>query len=271
MIRFLALVLLAGTAILQVSSLAAAPAAKLIDSYWLESGTSEAPDYDRWNRFLGAYLAADDTGINRVDYGRVSDGDLGDLLRAQLQSMQALDPTRLDRDDQFAYWVNLYNLVTVLVVLEGYPVDSIRNLGGWFASGPWDEDVVTVAGRELSLNDIEHGILRPIWKDPRIHYAVNCASIGCPNLATEAYVGDRLEEMLEAAARDYINHPRGAAFEDGELVVSSIFEWYQVDFGDSERGVIAHLANYAEPALRAELATATRIARDRYDWRLNEP
>ena len=128
------------------------------------------------------------------------------------------------------------------------------SVGGWLFRGPWDDAIAKVAGRVLSLNDIEHGVLRPIWRDPRIHYALNCASIGCPNLAGRAYTREDLERLLlEEGARDYVNHPRGAAWQDGELRASSIYDWYQEDFGGTEAGVLGHLLRYARPELAERL------------------
>ena len=120
------------------------------------------------------------------------------------------------------------------------------------------------------LDDIEHRILRPIWRDPRIHYAVNCASIGCPNLRREAATAANSEAYLEAAARDYVNHPRGSRIENGRLVVSSIYEWFQEDFGGGDGGVISHLRNYADPGLSASLEQVGEISDHDYDWALND-
>lgn len=248
---------------------AAAPASKLVDAYWQGQGDAAPPGHADWDAFLDRYLVAGDDGINLLAYGRV-DGEGRALLDGYLAEMQALDPTALGRDDQYAYWVNLYNAATVAVVLDAWPVKSIRRIGGFLSGGPWDRDAVRVAGRDLSLNDIEHGILRPIWQDARIHYAVNCASLGCPNLALRAYQGATLERDLDAAAKDYVNHPRGASVGDGRLKVSSIYHWYKVDFGDSDAGVIAHLGAYAEPGLAAALAGVDRVDGHDYDWSLNE-
>ncbi len=157
-----------------------------------------------------------------------------------------------------------------------YPVKSIKDIslgGGLLATlggGPWKAKVVKIKGVELSLDDIEHGILRPIFKDPRIHYAVNCASIGCPNLRTEAFTGDKLNEQLESAATDYVNSRRGARFDNGGPVVSSIYDWYQEDFGGTEEGVLAHLRRYAAPPLKQKLAGVTTVEGYEYDWGLND-
>jgi hypothetical protein len=159
------------------------------------------------------------------------------------------------------------------VVLDHYPVDSIKDIDispGFFSSGPWDKKLVTIEGQGLSLNDIEHRILRPVWQDPRIHYGVNCASMGCPNLQRKAFTAQNTDGLLDKAAREYVNHPRGVSMEDGDLVVSSIYDWFQEDFGGSEAGVIEHLMQYAEPGLKQKLQGFDDIDDDRYDWSLND-
>ena len=189
-----------------------------------------------------------------------------------LSAVSRLEIGAYRRDEQFAYWVNLYNALTVKVVLDHYPVDSILDIGishGLFAFGPWGKKLISIDGDDLSLDDIEHRILRPIWRDPRIHYAVNCASIGCPNLMRRAFTGKTAEAMLTQAARDYINHPRGAEVRDGRLYASSLYEWYQVDFGDSDAAVIQHLKQFANPELARLLETVSYIYDDDYDWTLN--
>lgn len=149
---------------------------------------------------------------------------------------------------------------------------SIKDINispGLFSFGPWDKKLLTIEGEAVSLNDIEHRILRPLWRDPRIHYALNCASLGCPNLDAKAFSARDMNARLDAAARAFINHPRGARFEDGELVVSSIYDWFMEDFGGDEAGVLAHLRQYAAPALAEKLAKHGRLDRSTYDWRLN--
>ncbi|MDZ7759199.1 MAG: DUF547 domain-containing protein [Desulfovermiculus sp.] len=178
----------------------------------------------------------------------------------------------MSKESQKPFWINLYNALTIQLVLEHYPVDSIKDISFGFLSfgGPWKEKLVTVEGQELSLNDIEHRILRPIWKDPRIHYGVNCASMGCPNLQPEAFTAQNTEDLLEKGAREYINHPRGASIEGGRLVVSSIYEWFQEDFGGNDAGMIEHLMQYAEPEFKEKLQGFDDIDDDRYDWSLNK-
>ena len=158
-------------------------------------------------------------------------------------------------------------------MLDHYPVDGIRDIDispGLFADGPWDKKLVEIEGEDVSLNDIEHRILRPIWRDPRIHYAVNCASIGCSNLRPTAFTAANSDALLTAAAQAYVNHPRGARVEDGKLIVSSIYVWFQEDFGGNDAGVIRHLIRYAAAGLGTRLAGVTSIHTHDYDWGLND-
>ena len=129
---------------------------------------------------------------------------------------------------------------------------------------------LSVEGERLSLDDMEHRILRPIWKDPRLHYAVNCASVGCPNLQAEAYTAAGTERLLEKGAREYVNHPRGAEKGERLLTLSSIYKWFREDFGGAEAGVMEHLRRYADTPLRDELGTYRGKVKYRYDWSLNE-
>lgn len=234
-------------------------------------------DHGGWSRFLAAHVKPGDDGINRVAYGRIGAADKA-ALDGYLAALQALPISAYSRAEQRAYWINLYNAQTVRVVAGRYPVTSIRDirLGGGlvarFFGGPWGAKQLKVEGEALSLDDIEHRILRPIWRDPRTHYAVNCASLGCPNLAAEAYTPARMEALLDEGASAYVNHPRGAAVENGRLVVSSIYVWFAEDFGGGDAGILTHLRQHATPEKRAMLAPFTRLGdnSDRYDWSLND-
>lgn len=265
---FFALTAGAGAA-LAASPAAAAPRSRLIDEKWNAFGADAGPDHGAWTGLLRRYRRVDAAGVARFDYASASAADrmtLADYLAA----LQTIDPTKLTNTAAFAYWGNLYNAKTVDLVLEAYPVRSIKNVrGGLFNTGPWTDKVMTVNGVRLSLDDVEHGIMRPIWNDPRIHYMVNCAAIGCPNLQGRAWEAGSLEADLDAAARDYVNDPRGVRFDGDRLNVSSIYEWFQEDFGGDDAGVIRHLAAYAEPALADQLASAASIYDDFYDWSLN--
>jgi hypothetical protein len=251
----------------------AAPKAELWERWTAHDPASAAQvDHSAWDRFLREHVSTDGNGVNRIAYGDVSAADR-QALDAYLAGLSRVPVSGLSRPRQLAFWVNLYNALTVAVVLDAYPVASIRDIDispGLFADGPWGKKLVTVEGEPVSLDDIEHRILRPIWRDPRIHYAVNCASIGCPNLRPMAMTAATAEAYLDAGAHDYVNNPRGASAADGRLVVSSLYDWYRADFGGDEAGVIGHLRRYASPPLATALDGLTSIADDRYDWSLND-
>lgn len=239
------------------------------------SGSTRTVDHSAWDRLLKTYVHPGTDGLNRVDYAALK-REAHPALKAYIRGLQEVDPQTLDRPEQFAVLANLYNAKTVDIVLDHYPVKSIKDisLGGGllsvFTGGPWKAKVLEMKSVPLSLDDIEQGILRPIFKDARVHYAVNCASVGCPNIGTEAFTGAKLDAQLDAAARAYVNSPRGAKLTPGGLVVSSIYKWYAADFGASEAGVLAHLKAYADPPLARMLQGPTSIADYAYDWSLND-
>lgn len=250
-----------------------APSADLWERWQAHDAASTAAiDHRPWDRLLKRLAVPGADGLTRFRYGAVNPRDRA-ALDGYIAALAAVPISTHNRAEQMAYWINFYNALTVQVVLDHYPVKSIRDIDispGFFADGPWGKKLVTVEGQALSLNDMEHRILRPIWRDPRIHYAVNCASIGCPNLQTDAYTADNLETLLETGARDYINSPRGVSVSDGAITVSKIYDWFIADFGHDEKGVLAHLKKYAAPALRKQLTDIGEIDGVAYDWRLND-
>lgn len=230
-----------------------------------------------FDEMLGRYVVADADGVNRVDYARwKARTEDRAKLASYVADLQKRTPSRMGREEAIAYWSNLYNAITLNVVLDKYPVSSIRDIKseGFFDPkayiGPWRTKRATVEGKSYSLDEIENDVLRPIHKDPRVHYALNCASIGCPNLGTEAFVGARLNEQLEAAAKAYVNTKRGVTVEGARIVVSSIYVWYKADFGDSDLGVLNHLRRYAAPTLARQLEGISSIKDHAYDWGLND-
>ncbi len=252
---------------------AAIPSVELEHPVWEErdASSSATVDHAAWDAFLARYRSVDGAGMARVDYAAVTPADDA-ALDAYVDALEATDTRALAGPEQLAFWINLYNAATVDLVLQHYPVDSIREIeGGFFDTGPWDEEVATVLGRTLSLNDIEHRIIRAVWNEPRIHYAVNCAAVGCPDLGPEAYRGDRLEAQLAAAERLYVNDPRGVRLEGDELVLSKIFFWFRKDFGPDEAAVLERLRPVAEGRAAAALAGRTRVDSYAYDWALNAP
>jgi hypothetical protein len=234
-----------------------------------DPGSTAHIDHSAWSAFLRKYLVAGD--INRLHYARVTAEDRQNL-DSYIDGLRALPISRYDRREQLAYWINLYNALTVRLVLDHYPVHSIRDIDispGLFASGPWDKDLIVVEGERLSLNDIENRILRPIWNDARLHYVLNCAARGCPNLQPRAFAADDAERLLDQAARGFIN-TRAVRVRHGKLIVSSIYDWFTEDFGGGETGVLDHLRRYALPPLASKLASFDKIDGTDYDWSLND-
>ncbi|WP_256597665.1 DUF547 domain-containing protein [Moritella viscosa] len=246
--------------------------------YWDKSNevTSQDIDHSQWQYILNRYLIVDkdNIAINLFNYKNMTDADT-EILNQYLLQLQNINPLQHTKAQQQAYWINLYNARTIQLILDNSPVKSITKLGGrFFSFGPWDDDAVTINGQTLSLNDIEHEILRPIWKDPRIHYAVNCASYGCPNLSATAFMAGNTEQLLTAGAYAYINHPRGVSIKDDDLEVSSIYKWYSEDFGDNQQALIEHFKRYARPELKQALILFQQDPGNiyfKYDWRLNQP
>jgi hypothetical protein len=229
-------------------------------------------DHGAWDKFLKRFVVTSHpSGINQVRYQAVTAEDLKQL-RAYLYSMQDVGISGYGRAEQKAFWINVYNAVTLDLIVARFPVKSIRDINispGLLARGPWGAKLFSVEGEKISLDDIEHRILRPIWKDNRVHYALNCASLGCPNLQPTAYTSETTEGLLERGAKEFINHPRGVAIENGKLRVSSIYIWFQEDFGGDAEDLMEHWLRYANPKLAEALVKYSGGLSHDYDWRLN--
>ena len=233
-------------------------------------------DHSAFDQFLRTYYVAP-TNTNAPHYGaallRYADVTPADkaALTAYINRLQAVQVTSLNQDEQLAFWINLYNAQTIRVILDNYPVDSIRSIktNAFDFKGPWNDASLTVEGETLTLDNIENRIVRPIFNDPRIHYALNCAAIGCPNLRAQAFKGAGLNAVLDTQARTFINNPRAIKTEDGRIIASRIFLWYKKDYGDSEEDILSHIRQYANPELLQSLQGATNIDVYEYDWALN--
>lgn len=228
--------------------------------HWVNGGTSSIVDYDG--------LARDRVQLDRY---------LSDLSAV---SMAQFEPwSKLQRQ---AFLINAYNAFTVALILSKYPhLNSIKELGGLFSS-PWKKQFITLLDDKRSLDDIEQGLLRGAadFDEPRVHFAVNCASIGCPPLRPEAYVADRLAEQLDDQARRFLGDASRNHLDklSGTLTLSMIFKWYAQDFSKGFPGVRSvqeFVARYPE-ALRADSEDIARLRRDGfvvrysdYDWSLN--
>jgi len=173
------------------------------------------------------------------------------------------------QNDQLAYWINLYNAFTLDLILDHYPLESIKDIGSSiqipFVNSPWDIKFIEIDGEKYDLNNIEHGIIRKIFEEPRIHFAVNCASFSCPRLRAEAYVGDRLDQQLEEQTLDFINDPERNIITKDKLQLSKIFLWYSGDFKNGQ-SKIEFIRRYT----RINFDEDVDIEYLKYDWSLNE-
>lgn len=236
-----------------------------------DPASAKVVDHGAWDRLLSAHVR-ETGGRTVVDYtGFGSEGTRA--LDSYITALSRVQVSGLSRSEQLAFWLNLYNALTVQVVLNHMPVDTIRDIDispGLLSDGPWGAELVQVEGVALSLNDIEHRILRPVWRDPRIHYGVNCASVGCPDLVPSAFVGQTIDSALDRAARDYVNDPRGVSIIGGRVTVSSIYDWFIDDFGGNAAGVLKHLQRYSSPDQAKALRSIGEIDDTAYDWSLND-
>ncbi|QAZ67743.1 DUF547 domain-containing protein [Solidesulfovibrio carbinolicus] len=216
----------------------------------------------------GAFLAAHVRG-GVVNYAGIK-ADMA-RLDATLALMAAENPEALARPDRVALYINAYNLWTIRLIMDHWPgISSIKEAGGFLAS-PWKRSFVRLGGRKLSLDDIEHGILRRQYPDPRLHFVLNCASKSCPPLLSVPYRGEVLDAMLDARTRACLNDPVGARVDGGRLRLLRIFDWYAEDFGGRD-GQWGFVRRFAGPALGAALDALAdrRPVYDDYDWSLND-
>ncbi len=281
MSRIISALIVAGLAIAPVQSFAftgtfeswRAPKPDLMEAFVpFAAGSTEVVSHNRWEAFLATYLDVINGGPNLFRYGAVNDRDR-EILDEYIASLEAVGVSLLDRPEQKAFWINLYNALTVRTVLEHYPVNSIRDIRispGLFSSGPWGAKLVTIEGVELSLDDIEHRILRPIWEDNRIHYVLNCAALGCPDLRPEAFTPLNIDRIMDEAAFNFINLEHGVSVDSGRMTVSKIYEWFDEDFGGTDEGVLAHILEIARAPLQREINRRIGLIKTRYDWWLND-
>jgi hypothetical protein len=222
-----------------------------------------------WDRLLRSYVDGD--GL--VDYRRwKSDGAGSASLDNYLATLStaSLEPPS-PRAAVLAYWINAYNAVTVRGILREYPTTSIKNHTALFGYNIWRDLKLRVGDELKSLDDIEHRVLRPLG-EPRIHFALVCASRGCPRLLDEAYVAERLDGQLDRNARHFFAQPANFRVgTGGKVFLSSILQWYGEDFGSGRAEVLRRLAPWApatsRPALDAPNASVSYLP---YDWSLNE-
>nr|WP_232835050.1 DUF547 domain-containing protein [Pleomorphovibrio marinus] len=229
------------------------------------SSDSPPPSHQLWDQLLKAHVDKE----GKVDYP----GFIREMEKLQeylnLLSEKAPDPDRWTEAEQLAYWINAYNAFTVKLIADNYPVESIRDLDPTLSipmvRTVWHKKFFSIGGKPMNLDQIEHKVLRKEFEEPRIHFAINCASYSCPPLRVEAYVAENLEEQLEEQARWFINHPRWNNMGKDKIEISAIFNWFKGDF-TKKGNLIAYLNRYSEVQIREN----AKVEYLKYDWGLNE-
>ncbi|MEM6261931.1 MAG: DUF547 domain-containing protein [Bacteroidota bacterium] len=233
--------------------------------FWVEvpEGQSAAPVHELWDTLVKQHVTPD----GQVDYP----GFAGDRERLEayldLLAIQPPNTTTWSDAEQMAYWINVYNAFTVQIVLDHYPVGSIREItpGIPFINSVWDEPLITLGGKSYTLNNIEHGILRTQFQDARIHAVLTCASISCPKLRTEAYIPGRLDEQLDVQMQEFLRNPNKNQPDPESPKLSAIFNWYGGDF-EAEGGLIVFVNRF----LDQQITAGAQVEFLEYDWGLNE-
>ena len=251
------------------------PVLCLVAASLLATAASAAPpDYTVWQDLLAKHYDP----ARGMNYKALKANDKATLDRLR-QSLAQVDVKALSPKDQLAYWINLYNVSTVAVVVDSYPVESIRDI----STDPvvrlnvFKKDSVKTKQGAMSLNDVENEKIREGFKDPRIHFAINCAAKSCPSIRPEPYVGERLDQQLDDQARRFLNGPLGVRLEkDGDgltLHVTKILDWFKDDFEKWGGGRVAFVRKYL-PADKQKQLDAARgkvdLDFDDYDWKLND-
>jgi len=260
------------------SKATAEPKAEMAEKDMAQKDIAMSPSlHADWTAILQNYVSApDNVGLTHFDYARlkVSSADSA-KLKGYLKALAAVNTSTLSRNEAIAYYANLYNAVTIDLMLQNYPLSSIRKAKTYNGEkvsgliGPWKKVKTSVNGETVSLDDVEHKILRVQYPSPYVHYMVNCASVGCPNLLNTAWEADTLESVRKEAASAYINSPRGVIVTPKGLKVSSIFKWFKEDFGGKD-GVLKHIREYADADLAAAIDGGAKVVGYDYDWSLNE-
>ena len=229
------------------------------------ASSSQPVSHNIWDSLVHKHV--DETG--KVNYkGFIQDSM---QLNAYLDILSKNHPNtkHWSRDEQLAYWLNAYNAFTVKIVADNYPVPSIKDIknGIPFVNTVWDIKFIRIENAEYDLNNIEHGIVRPKFNEPRAHFALNCASVSCPRLRNEAYTPEKLEEQLSDQARYFLANPVKNKITDSKQVeLSKIFSWFKGDFTDSGLTLIEFLNQYAP----LQIDKDANINHLDYDWNLNE-
>jgi len=217
-----------------------------------------AEPHQLWDVLTRKHINAD----GKVNYaGFLSDKKQLEQYLNQLKEMHS-ELTSWNKRKQLAYWINMYNTVTVKLIIDNYPVSSITELKG---GKPWDTPLIELSGTSYTLNVIENKIIRPKFKDPRIHFAVNCAAKSCPKIMNKAWTEHNLERALTAQTKAFLANKEQNTLQENDIIISKIFDWYKADFGSSNQGIIKFINTYSNK----EIDLNATVSFNEYDWSLN--
>jgi hypothetical protein len=214
-------------------------------------------DHDAWNLMLKKNVGTS----GKVNYKGMKASLSG--LEKYLKYLKENAPkSEWSKNEKLAYWINLYNASTVHLIVSNYPTSSITKLSG---GKPWDKKFVKSGDKIYSLNQIENEIVRPRFNDPRIHAALNCAAVSCPNLLNEAFTASALNNQLNKQSKVWANDVTKNKLEGTKVKVSQIFDWYAADF-KAGGGVVAFINKYAD----TKVSSKAKVSYLEYNWALNE-
>ncbi len=226
------------------------------------SALAAEPDWDIYDQLLNDHVFSGEKAGLKLNLVKYQDIAADSRFYTVLNQIYEFDVAGLNSDsERLAFYINAYNILTIKLILDNWPLDSIRDIGNFFR-GPWDIEVLENADGRLTLDDIEHKIIRQL-NEPRIHFAVNCASVSCPDLRNEAYRADILDAQLEEQTRSFLNNAKGLLVENQRLRLSKIFDWYGEDFE-----VYGNLGNFVKQ-YRPELQFENIRMNLSYNWDLN--
>ncbi len=202
-----------------------------------------------------------------VDYEAWSKDTAGISKYLDIVSTHYPNEKNWTRDQRLAYWINAYNAYTIKLMLENWPVESIKDIkpGVGFINSVWDQEFISIEGNSYTLNNIEHGIIRPKFEDQRIHMAANCASVSCPQLLNKAFSADKLNEQLDEQTRLAFKSFRNDLSDPNNPKISSIFKWYGGDFNWNDSSLEAFVEKYGE----VDLPDGVKFSYIDYNWSVN--
>lgn len=226
---------------------------------------SSGTDFDHQYKNYGLILN-DHVKNGRVDYAKLITNSVGlDLVLVEFAGVSNDEFNSWDKKKQLAYLINLYNAATLDLIVNNYPLGSIKDIGK-----PWDKKIVNLHDDTISLNHLEHEVIRKNYKEPRIHFALVCAAKGCPVLISDPYAGEKLESQLEGSTKVFLSESDKNKIDDATqvMVVSPIFDWFADDFSAKPGSVVAFIAPYYSK--NPEDLKSYQIKYTNYDWSLND-